>query len=208
MFLDTKNKRTQKHTLQRCPNIENIQFRVSHNATHSHLYKSKETLLHKAEMKTDFSNFFFLCNMWLIQWKCWKTEKTIQKTKSVTYLPIFVSSSSSDGARLFRRHNVAIIPMCNVKQHTKSMISKSNRTAPTATAIRDADVTGLAGTTRSRPKRMVTKRNTEIPIRSICFFCSFVGLGVLLLFRCWDGAFECMYYFFGVCVCVCIVFIT
>lgn len=71
-----------------------------------------------------------------------------------TYLPIFVSSSSSDGARLFRRHNVAIIPICIVRQQTKSMISNSNRTAPTATAMTDADETGLAGITKSRPTRM------------------------------------------------------
>lgn len=69
----------------------------------------------------------------------------------MTYLPIFVSSSISDGARLFRRHNVAIIPMWSVKQQTKSMISNSNRTAPTATAIIEADVTGVAGMTKSRP---------------------------------------------------------
>lgn len=54
-----------------------------------------------------------------------------------TYLPIFVSSSNSDGDRFVRRHNVAIIPMCNVKQQIKSMISSSNRTPPTATAIID-----------------------------------------------------------------------
>lgn len=84
-----------------------------------------------------------------------KNDKRDKKIKGMdlTYLPIFVSSSRSDGARLFRRHNVAIIPMCSVKQHTKSMISKSKSTAPTATAIRDADVTGLAGITRSRPKK-------------------------------------------------------
>lgn len=90
----------------------------------------------------------------------------------LTYLPILVSSSSSDGARLFRRHNVAIIPICSVKQHTKSMISKSKSTAPTATAMRDADVTGFAGITRSRPKKehVDQKRAPYIHFDRVCFF--------------------------------------
>lgn len=57
----------------------------------------------------------------------------------IAYLPIFVSSSNSDGDRFVRRHTVAIIPMCNVRQQMKSMISSSNRTPPTATAIIDDD---------------------------------------------------------------------
>lgn len=35
-------------------------------------------------------------------------------------------------------------------------MSNSNNTAPTATAIIDADVTGFAGITRSRPKNAFT----------------------------------------------------
>lgn len=137
-----------------------------------HLNKTKRR--YKVKMKTDFSNFFFMYLDVIDSMKM--LIKTTRAQKNVTYLPILVSSSSSDGARLFRRHSVAIIPMCNVKQHTKSMISNSRRTAPTATAMRDADVTWFAGTTRSRPKRMVTKihRNSD----SIDFF-SFV--------RCCDG---------------------
>lgn len=57
----------------------------------------------------------------------------------ISHLPIFVSSSNSDGERFVRRHNVAIIPMCNVRQQTKSMIKSSNRIPPTATAIIDDD---------------------------------------------------------------------
>lgn len=73
------------------------------------------------------------------------------KRISMTHLPIFVSSSISDGGLLLRRHIVAIIPMFSVKQQIKSMISSSKRTPPTATAIIEADVTGDAGITKSLP---------------------------------------------------------
>lgn len=111
----------------------------------------------------------------------WAVDVCIEKT----YLPIFVSSSSSDGARLFRRHNVAITPICNVKQHTKSMISNSKRTAPTATAIIEADVTGFAGTTRSRPiKKIVSTKKAECRFdRFHCYLlsCVYVCLFIYLL---------------------------
>lgn len=141
--------------------------------------------------------------------------KTTWAWKNVTYLPILVSSSSSDGARLFRRHSVAIIPMCNVKQHTKSMISSNRSTAPTATAMRDADVTWLGGTMRSRPKKMVTKKHRNSD--SIDFCCFVVVLGnmviISLLFRMVQ---LCVHVFELVCVwlvrrwvCKCVqVFIT
>lgn len=78
----------------------------------------------------------------------------------VTHLPIFVSSSISDGARLLRRQSVAITPMWSVRQQTKSMISKSSITPPTATAMSEADLIGCAGTTKSRP----INSSSQIPI--------------------------------------------
>lgn len=112
--------------------------------------------------------------------------------KCLTYLPIFVSSSSSDGALLFRRHNVAIIPMCNVKQQTKSMISNSKRTPPTATAIIEADVTGFAGITKSRP--IIIGDHKSIP------FCSFP----LVINCCWNYFFVFVFWFMqSVFVCLC-----
>lgn len=127
-------------------------------------------------------------------------NKTKRKKKLVTYLPIFDSSSISDGARLFRRHNVAIIPMCNVRQHTKSMISKSKSTAPTATAIMDADVTGLAGTTRSRPTKMWPENSNEK--RRRFHFDRFFFVFPLLLFhlRMVQLGACIEYYLFRVCI--------
>lgn len=199
--LDTNKNSTHTHTLQRIP---------SRKHPIAVLFKRNKNMLHKRGDENRLFQFLFHMYLYI---KCnaicdWFNENVDNEkkttTENVTYLPIFVSSSSSDGARLFRRHNVAIIPMCNVKQHTKSMISKSRRTAPTATAIRDADVTGFAGITRSRPKKMWPK-NTEIPIRSILFVCFVVLLfWVMLLFRFWDGAFVCMYLFLVVFVFGCI----
>lgn len=53
--------------------------------------------------------------------------------KDHTYLPIFDSSSNSDGDRFFRRHKAASIPALISMQHRKST-SNSNRTT-TATAM-------------------------------------------------------------------------
>lgn len=85
------------------------------------------------------------------------------------YLPIFDSSSNSDGDRFVRRQTVAIIPMCNVKQQIKSMISNSNRTPPTATAIiDDEDKIALSlRITKSLPVRKNLQYCSDIPTQKM-----------------------------------------
>lgn len=71
-----------------------------------------------------------------------------------TNLPIFVSSSKSDGDRLVRRQSDAIIPTLNIKQHKKSITRISIKTAPIAMPIIAADDNAGLSTriTKSEPK--------------------------------------------------------
>lgn len=94
---------------------------------------------------------------------------------SFSYLPSLVSSSNSDGERLVRRHNAAIIPMCNVRQQTKSMISNSSNTPPTATAMIDAEL-------KTWPSFRITKSFPDCWIFWGGFFFLFVVLILSVFF--------------------------
>lgn len=73
--------------------------------------------------------------------------------QSNTYLPIFDSSSNSDGDRFVRLHNDAIIPVLTIRQQRKSIKMINNKTPPIAIPIMAAEESAGESTriTRSEP---------------------------------------------------------
>lgn len=77
----------------------------------------------------------------------------IWRHNSTTYLPIFDSSSNSDGDRFVRLHSAAIMPVLTIRQQRKSIRMINNKTPPTAIPIIAAEERTGESTriTRSEP---------------------------------------------------------
>lgn len=89
-----------------------------------------------------------------------KSRKNCCNKVRTTYLPIFDSSSNSDGDLFVRLHNAAIIPVFKIRQQRKSIKMINNKMPPIAIPMIAADESTGESTRITRSEPVVKEKKT------------------------------------------------